>query len=144
MSHIPSKIIFVKDKNPSAWVSWYHVNGDSKTSIHTARKLAGCVRSSNGLYIPDVEFEEPNEPIYNAVIDGNFYTGTGTDVIVHGKYKVPFVSDHISDIIKLGHIEKGVIKSPLIYVVNGSQLSLVHYEGSRYNSIKAEMEKKKK
>lgn len=144
MSHIPSKIIFVKAKNPSVWTSWYPVNGDSKTSIHTARANADCVRSSNGLYIPDVEFEESNDPIYNAVIDGNFYTGTGTNVILYGKYKVSLVSDHISDIIKLGHIEKGVIKSPLIYVVNGSQLSLVHYEGSLYNSIKAEMEKKKK
>ena len=142
MSHIPSKIIFVKTK--SEYYPWYPVNGDSKTSIHTARKFADCVRSSNGLYIPDVEFEEPNEPIYNAEFSSNFYTHTGTDITIHGKYTVPFISDNISDIIKLGHIEKGVVKSPLIYVVNGSQLSLVHYEGRLYNEIKKEMDAKKK
>jgi hypothetical protein len=136
--------LFVKNLRTysSGFEPWYHANGDSKAPINTARRYAGCVKNSIGDYIPDIEFFEPNEPIYDAVLD-QIYTGSGSSVTVHGKYKVPFISDHIFDIIKNGTIDKGVIKSPLIYVVHGSQLILVRYEGKVHTHIKKELELKK-
>jgi len=140
MSVIPSKILIVKNIK-RAWRPWFFANGNSEGPMNTARKNAGNIKNSVGKYIPDIEFLVDNVPMYDSKVI-KFYCDSSCVVELEGKYEVEIHVHHMTDVIMFGHIENGIIKSPLVWVVNGSQLVLVHYEGTLYNQILKEMRDK--